>query len=69
MAKGYKVHAIIDSDGAVASWRVAPMNLDERVMAQRLLRTAPIQGYLVADPIMTPTSSIMFVGLATSCNW
>ena len=25
------------------------MNTDERVMAQRLLRTAPVQGYVVAD--------------------
>jgi DDE family transposase len=49
MAKGYKVHAIVDSDGAIAAWRVAPMNKDERVMAQRLLKTALIQGYVVAD--------------------
>jgi Transposase DDE domain len=49
MAKGYKIHAIVDSDGAIASWRVAPMNKDERVMAKRLLRTAPIQGYVVGD--------------------
>jgi hypothetical protein len=49
MAKGYKIHAIVDSEGAIASWRVAPMNKDERVMAKRLLRTAPIQGYVVGD--------------------
>jgi hypothetical protein len=48
-AKGYKIHAIVDPQGAVAAWRVAPMNKDERVMAQRLVRTAPIQGYLVGD--------------------
>lgn len=48
-AKGYKLHAIVGSDGAIASWRVAPMNKDERVMAERMVRTAPIQGYLVAD--------------------
>jgi len=48
-AKGYKVHAIVDTSGAVAAWRVAPMNVDERVMAQRMLRTASIQGYVVAD--------------------
>jgi hypothetical protein len=48
-AKGYKMHAIVASDGAIASWRIAPMNKDERVMAERLLRTAPIQGYVVAD--------------------
>jgi hypothetical protein len=49
MAKGYKVHAIVAPDGAMACWRIAPMNKDERVMAERMLRTAPIHGYLVAD--------------------
>lgn len=49
MAKGYKIHAILDTEGSIADWRVAPMNKDERVMAERMLRTAPIQGYLVAD--------------------
>jgi hypothetical protein len=49
-AKGYKIHAIVAPDGAVAAWRVAPMNKDERVMAERLLKAGPpIQGYLVAD--------------------
>ena len=48
-AKGYKLHALIGSDGSVAAWRVAPMNKDERVMAERMLRTAPVQGYVVAD--------------------
>lgn len=48
-AKGYKIHAIIATDGAIAAWRVAPMNKDERVMAERLLRMAPIQGYVVGD--------------------
>jgi hypothetical protein len=48
-AKGYKLHAIVGNDGAIASWRVAPMNKDERVMAERMVRTAPIQGYLTAD--------------------
>ncbi len=49
MAKGYKIHAIVDPQGAIAAWRVAPMNKDERVMAVRLVRSAAIQGYLVGD--------------------
>lgn len=49
MGKGYKIHVIISSDGAIAAWRLAPMNQDERVMAARMLRTAPIHGYVVAD--------------------
>lgn len=48
-AKGYKLHALVGSDGSIASWRLAPMNKDERVMAERMLRTAPIQGYVIAD--------------------
>jgi hypothetical protein len=48
-AKGYKIHAILDPAGAIASWRLAPRNKDERVMAARRLRTASLQGYVVAD--------------------
>lgn len=50
-AKGYKLHALIGSDGTIAIWRLAPMNKDERVMAERLLKGAPpeVCGYLVAD--------------------
>jgi hypothetical protein len=49
MGKGYKAHAILDFRGGVAAWRLAPMNKDERVMAERLLREAETQGYVVAD--------------------
>jgi hypothetical protein len=48
-AKGYKIHALVDPDGGVASWRLAPMNKDERVMAERMLKVAPVQGYVVGD--------------------
>jgi Transposase DDE domain len=50
-AKGYKLHALVGPDGALAAWRVAPMNQDERGMAQRLLRAAPpeVMGYVAAD--------------------
>ena len=49
MARGYKLHAIVGSDGSVPEWRVAPMNVDERRMAERMLKVASIQGYIVAD--------------------
>jgi hypothetical protein len=50
MAKGYKLHALVGSDDTVAAWRLAPMNKDERVMAQRLLTSPPpVQGYILAD--------------------
>jgi hypothetical protein len=50
-AKGYKLHALIGSDGSIACWRAAPMNKDERVMAKRLLKSAPreVLGYVAAD--------------------
>lgn len=48
-AKGYKLHAVVAADGSLACWRVAPMNKDERLMAKRLLKTADLQGYVVAD--------------------
>jgi hypothetical protein len=50
-AKGYKLHALVGSQGALAGWRVAPMNKDERVMAERLLQAAPpeVVGYVAAD--------------------
>jgi hypothetical protein len=50
-AKGYKIHAIIGSDGSIAQWGVAPMNRDERAMAERLVKRLPpeIAGYLIAD--------------------
>jgi Transposase DDE domain len=50
-AKGYKLHTLVSDDGFVAQWRVAPMNKDERVVAQRLLKAAPpqVHGYVVAD--------------------
>jgi Transposase DDE domain len=48
-AKGYKLHTITANDGALAAWRVAPMNIDERVMAERMLRVANIHGYVIGD--------------------
>lgn len=48
-AKGYKLHAIVGKNGGIASWRIAPMNKDERVMADRMLKSTKISGYVVAD--------------------
>lgn len=49
MAKGYKMHALIDNNGSLLDWRLAPMNRDEGTMARRLLRDTSFQGYVVAD--------------------
>jgi len=50
-AKGYKLHTIQSATGHVAAWRIAPMNKDERVIAERLVKSAPqdVLGYLAAD--------------------
>jgi hypothetical protein len=49
LARGYKLHVIMTIHGEIAACEVAPMNVDERVVAQRLLAAADIQGYIVAD--------------------
>lgn len=49
MAKGYKIHVIYGPGGEVAAWRLAPMNVDERRMARRLLLSVELPGYLLAD--------------------
>jgi hypothetical protein len=51
MGKGYKMHAMFNPRGDIAAWRIAPMNVDERVMAARLIKAAPeeVQGYVTAD--------------------
>jgi hypothetical protein len=35
-AKGYNIHAIVGADDTIATWRLAPMNSDERIMAERM---------------------------------
>ena len=50
-AKGYKLHLLLSLCGTVIAWRVAPMNLDEREMARRMLRSACVAGYILADAL------------------
>lgn len=47
--KGYKLHLLMAADGAVIAWHVAPLNVDERVVAVKLLEMAPYAGYILAD--------------------
>jgi hypothetical protein len=51
MARGYKLHPLIDDQGRILGWRLAPMNQDEGEMLRRLLRDtgATLRGYLLAD--------------------
>lgn len=48
-AKGYKLHLILGLSGQIADWRAAPMNKDERVMAERMISQCSLQGYVTAD--------------------
>lgn len=48
-AKGYKFHGVIDLQDRLVKWSLAPLNIDERVMAERLIRDLPPCAYLLAD--------------------
>lgn len=48
--KGYKLHAIYAQSNRPVAYRVTPMNVDERVVAQRMLEEHHLgEGYLLAD--------------------
>ncbi len=50
LARGYKIHAIYAEKSRPVSYRVAPMNVDERIMARDMLNTLDLgEGYLLAD--------------------
>jgi Transposase DDE domain len=48
-AVGYKIHALVNPAGLVVAWQLHPMNVDERVVAEQLLKSADVSGYVVAD--------------------
>lgn len=48
--KGYKLHAIYGSNNRPIAYRVAPMNVDERMVAKEMIEQTPMgEGYLLAD--------------------
>lgn len=49
LARGYKIHTIIDGAGRLLTWRLAALNIDERTMARRLLPEVQRVCYVVAD--------------------
>ena len=49
LAKGYKLHVIIDGAGVLLAWALAPLNHGESTVARRLLRRLEDPGYLVGD--------------------
>lgn len=48
-SKGYKLHLLLESSGQVLQWCIAPMQISEKAMAQRLLLKANQLMYVVAD--------------------
>ena len=48
-AKGYKLHAITRKCGRIAAWRVEPLNVSEKGVANELIVKAKPQGLLLAD--------------------
>lgn len=47
---GYKLHAIYAGRNRPIAYRVAPMNIDERIVAKEMIEQTPIgEGYLLAD--------------------
>jgi hypothetical protein len=50
LARGYKIHAIYAEKSRPVAYRVAPLNVDERVMAKDMLSSLDAgPGYLLAD--------------------
>lgn len=48
--KGYKLHAIYADSNRPITYRVTPMNVDERLVAQQMLQEHELgEGYLLAD--------------------
>jgi hypothetical protein len=48
-SRGYKLHLLLEPGGRVAGWRIAPMQISEKAMAQRLLLKTDQLMYVVAD--------------------
>lgn len=48
-AKGYKLHAVWATDALPEAWEVAPMNVSEKEVANRLIGQLHGGGYLLAD--------------------
>lgn len=49
MAKGYKLHAIIQETQGFIAWQVEPMNVSEKTVARELISQVRGPGYVVGD--------------------
>lgn len=48
-SKGYRLHALATKQGQIVSWRLAPMNGNDRLVARELIEEARPQGMVLAD--------------------
>ena len=49
LAKGYKLHTVWSTGTMPQTWEVAPMNVDEKEVARRLIGQLKYGGYLLGD--------------------
>jgi hypothetical protein len=49
MAKGYKLHAIVDDSQGFLAWTIRPMNVNESKVAEELIPQLDEGGYLAGD--------------------
>jgi Transposase DDE domain len=49
MAKGYKLHAIVDNSQGFVAWTIRPMNVNESKVAEELIPQLEGPGYLAGD--------------------
>lgn len=48
-ARGYKLHALVTSDGRAVSWSVTSLNVSEKAVAAELIEDVRLCGFLVGD--------------------
>lgn len=51
MARGYKIHAMIDAGGRPVGWKLTALNEDERLVARELIAGMPQAAYIVGDKL------------------
>jgi hypothetical protein len=49
VARGYKLHAVMSAAGTLLTWRIKPLNIDERAVAAEMIEDLSGVCYLVAD--------------------
>jgi len=50
-ARGYKIHAVVDSGGKPVVWKLTSLGEDERIVGKELIRSMPPSAYIVGDKL------------------